>query len=96
MSLTLNEIKDKFPNWVGEIYNNMLHVYKSSGLSIGCLYQDKTRCIYEGYIFNGYAYTISLNELENAEFLSHFKHKHLLTIKIDSYTRHIYVLQRIL
>lgn len=92
MSLTLGMIKNKLPYWVGEItYNNQytLDVYKSS--LIGCLYQDKTRCIYESYIYND-----SIHALENMEFLSYFKHKHLLTIKIDSYTCHIYVLQEIL
>ena len=94
MSLTLDEIRDRFPDWVGvPIYINqhILHVYKSSGLPIGCLYQDKTKCIYESYIFND-----SIHALENVEFLSYFKHKHLLTIKIDSYTRYIYVLQELL
>ena len=37
-----------------------------------------------------------MNALENMEFLSYFKHKHLLTIKNDSYTRYIYVLQELL
>lgn len=94
MSLTLGMIKNKFPHWVGEItYNNQytLDVYKSSGLLIGCLYQDKTRCIYEGY-----AYDNGMHELENAVFLSYFKRKHLLTIKDCSFIRYIYVLQEII
>lgn len=94
MSLTLDKICDRFPNWVGApIYINQhtLRVYRSSGLPIGCLYQDKTRCIYGSYIDND-----SIHTLANMKFLSYFKHKHLLTIKIDSYTRHIYVLQELL
>lgn len=90
MSLTLDMIRDRFPDWVGvPIYINqhILYVYKPSGLSIGCLYQDKTRCIYE---------SDSIHALESSEFLSYFKRKHLLTIKIDSYIRYIYVLQKIL
>lgn len=89
--LTLNEIRNRFPDWVGEIYNSKLPVYKPSGYPIGCLYQDKTRCIYESYSFDG-----AINVIENAEFLSNFKHKCLLVTKITSYVRHIYVLQEIL
>lgn len=94
MSLTLGMIKNKLPYWVGEItYNNQytLDVYKSSGLLIGILYQDKTRCIYAGYTYDN-----GLHELENAVFLTHFKRKHLLTIKINSWIQNIYVLQEII
>lgn len=95
MSLTLSEIKDKFPEWkCKEMYINphTLHVFASpSGLPIGGLYKDKSRCIYESYTYYG-----RIHVLENAKFLSCFKHKRLLTIKTDLYTRHIYVLQRIL
>ena len=92
MSMTLSDIQDKFPSWLGPIYGDpyIAHVFKSSGLPIGCLYQDKSRCIYESYIYG------VMNALENAEFLSHFKRKHLLTIKADACVRHIYVLQKIL
>ena len=90
MSMTLNDIYDRFPNWLGPIYGDpyIAHVFKSSGLPIGCLYQDKSRCIYESYIYNG-----TIHALENAEFLSNFKHKHLLTLKSTLYTQYIYVLK---
>lgn len=92
MSLTLSEVQNKVAFSTTFSINQFTgSVYKSSGLPIGCLYQDKTRCIYEGYTYDN-----GIHALENMEFLSHFKHKHLLTIKIDSYTRHIYVLQGIL
>lgn len=91
--MTLNDIHDKFSSWLGPIYGDpyIAYVFKSSGLPIGCLYQDKSRCIYESYIYNG-----TIHALENAEFLFNFKHKHLLTIKDGTYTRYVYVLQRIL
>lgn len=91
MSLTLSEVLNKVADSTFSFNQFTGSVYKSSGLPIGCLYQDKTRCIYESYIYND-----SIHALENMEFLSYFKHKHLLTIKIDSYTRHIYVLQELL
>ena len=93
MSMTLSDIQDRFPSWLGPIYEDpyIAHVYKSSGLPIGCLYKDKSRCIYESYIYND-----TIHALENVEFLSNFKHKHLLTIKDGSYTRYVYVLQKIL
>lgn len=92
MSLTLNEIHDRFPNWVCRIHPKALSVHNSSGFPIGYVYQDKTRSIYESYIWNDGA-----GMMESAEFLSYFKRKFLLTIKdTPNYTRYIYDLQKIL
>lgn len=89
MSLTLSEIKDKFPNWVGKTKEGILHVY-DSGFPLGWIHQDKTRCIYESYTCEG-----NIHALAHAEFLSNFKHRRLLTIKTDLFTRYIHVLQGI-
>lgn len=92
MSLTLSEIKDKLPNQVFSITSKALCVHNSSGFPIGYIYQDKTRSIYESYIWND-----GTGIVANAEFLSYFKHRPLLTIKdTPNYTRYIFVLQRIL
>lgn len=94
MSLTLDMVKNKLPDMAGQvIFINQwtLNVYNNSGLPIGCLYQDKTRCIYESYTYDN-----GMHELENVEFLSYFKRKHLLTIKIGAYIRCIYILQEII
>lgn len=91
MSLTLNEILNKFPSWVCESESNKsLHVHSSSGFPLGWIHQDKTRCIYEYCVFEG-----SVHFLEDAEFLSNFKHKRLLTIKSILYTQYICVLKEI-
>lgn len=92
MSLTLSEIKNKLPNQVFNITPKVLCVHNSSGFPIGYIHQDKTRSIYESYIWNG-----GTCMMESNEFLSYFKHKFLLTIKdTPNYTRYIFVLQRIL
>ena len=92
MPLTLSEIKDKFPNQVFNITPKALCVHNSSGFPIGYIHQDKTRSIYESYIWND-----GTGIVTNAEFLSYLKHKLLLTIKdTPNYKRYIYVLQRIL
>lgn len=92
MSLTLQEIHDRLPNWVSSINPKALCVHNSSGFPIGYVYQDKTRSIYESYIWNDGTGMMSSNE-----FLSYFKHRFLLKIKdTPNYTRYIYVLQKIL
>lgn len=89
MSMTLNEILNKFPNWVCETKSNkMMQVHSFSGFPLGWVHQDRTRCIYEFCSFEG-----SVHFLEDAEFLSNFKHKHLLTLKSTLYTQYIYVLK---
>lgn len=92
MSLTLNEIHDRLPNWVFSINPRVLCVHNSSGFPIGYVHQDKTRSIYESYIWND-----GTAMMASVEFLSYFKRKFLLTIKdTPTYTRYIYVLQKIL
>lgn len=92
MSLTLNEIKNTLPNRVSKITSKALCVHNSSGFPIGYVHQDKTRSIFETYIWND-----GTGMMASAEFLSYFKHRLLLTIKDTSnYTRYIYVLQKIL
>lgn len=92
MSLTLNEIKNTLPNWVSRLNSKALCVHNSSGFPIGYIHQDKTRSIYESYIWND-----GTCMMESAKFLSYFKHRFLLTIKdTPNYTRYIYVLQKII
>lgn len=92
MSLTLQEIHDRLPNWVSNINPKVLYVRNSSGFPIGYIHQDKTRSIYESYIWND-----GTCMMESAKFLSYFKHRFLLTIKdTPNYTRYIYVLQKML
>lgn len=92
MSLTLQEIHDRLPNWVSSINSKALCVHNSSGFPIGYVYQDKTRSIYESYIWNDGTGMMSSNE-----FLSYFKHRFLLKIKdTPNYTRYIFVLQKII
>ena len=64
MCLTLSEIQNKVAFSINQFTGS---VYKSSGLPIGRLYQDKTRCIYESYIYND-----TIHALENMEFLFYF------------------------
>ena len=91
MSLTLNEILNRFPNWVCKTESNRsLHVHNSSGYPLGWIYQDKTRCIYEFCSFED-----SAHFLEEAEFLSNFKHRRLLTLKSILFTQYICVLKEI-
>ena len=91
MSLTLDKILNRFPNWVCKSESNQrLYVHSSSGFPLGWIHQDKTRCIYEYCTFEG-----SVHFLEDVEFLSNFKHKRLLTIKSILSTQYICVLKEI-
>ena len=108
MSLTLNDILNRFPTWVNNITDsitlhddgtwvgstvpNVLMVHNSSGFPLGYIHKDKTRCIYNSFVFDNH-----VNELETIEFLSYFKYKHILTLKGSSNsTNYMYVLQEIL
>ena len=92
MSMTLNEILNKFPNWVCETKSNkMMQVHSFSGFPLGWIHQDKTRSI----IYESYTYEGNIRALAYVEFLSKFKHRRLLTIKTDLFTRYIHVLQGI-
>jgi hypothetical protein len=89
--MTLNEIHNRFPNWIHKTKNNkLIRVCNSSGFPLGCIYQDGTRYIYEFCIFEGGVYFV-----ECAEFLTNFKHRRLLTLKTGLYMQYIGVLKEI-
>lgn len=89
--MTLDEIHNRFPNWICKTKNNkLIRVCNSSGFPLGWVYQDGTRCIYEFCIFEG-----GVHFLESVGFLTNFKYRRLLTLNTGRYMQYIGVLKEI-
>lgn len=88
--MTLDEIHNRFPNWICKTKNNkLIHVCNSSGF-LGCIHQDGTRYIYEFCIFKN-----SIAFIESVGFLTNFKYRRLLTLNTGRYMQYIGVLKEI-